>query len=161
MLKLPNKMVDGQPTKQDADDFIKNFGPDAFERLLSGSENGIEFRIAEVAGKFDLSDDRQRVAYAEEVSGVLAGLENAVEREIYTCLLYTSGLRTECQCRYRPWPYVEHSPQRELTNRIAQETFGYTLREEVCPGGLEIGYFFTCADFDAVMLGPNMKHWCS
>ena len=27
------------------------------------------------------SDDRQRVAYAEEVSGVLAGLENAVERE--------------------------------------------------------------------------------
>lgn len=73
MLKLPNKMVDGQPTKQDADDFIKNFGPDAFERLLSGSENGIEFRIAEVAGKFDLSDDRQRVAYAEEVSGVLAG----------------------------------------------------------------------------------------
>ena len=59
VLKLPNKMVDGQPTKQDADDFIKNFGPDAFERLLSGSENGIEFRIAEVAGKFDLSDDRQ------------------------------------------------------------------------------------------------------
>lgn len=48
------------------------------------------------------------------------------------------GLRTECQCRYRPWPYVEHSPLRELTNRIAQETFGYMLREEVCPGGLEI-----------------------
>ena len=71
------------------------------------------------------------------------------------------GLRTECQCRYRPWPYVEHSPLRELTNRIAQETFGYMLREEVCPGGLEIGYFFTHADFDAVMLGPNMKHRCS
>lgn len=71
------------------------------------------------------------------------------------------GLRTECQCRYRPWPYVEHSPLRKLTNRIAQETFGYMLREEVCPGGLEIGYFFTCADFDAVMLGPNMKHRCS
>ena len=57
--------------------------------------------------------------------------------------------------------YVEHSPLRELTNRIAQETFGYMLREEVCPGGLEIGYFFTHADFDAVMLGPNMKHRCS
>lgn len=71
------------------------------------------------------------------------------------------GLRTECQCRYRPWPYVEHSPLRELTNQIAQETFGYMLREEVCPGGLEIGYFFTHADFDAVMLGPNMKHRCS
>ena len=84
VLKLPNKMVDGQPTKQDADDFIKNFGPDAFERLLSGSENGIEFRMAQVAGKYDLSSDEARVAYCEEVSALLAALANPVEREIYT-----------------------------------------------------------------------------
>ena len=70
--------------KQDADDFIKFQGPAAFENLLSGSENGIEFRMAQVAQKYDLKDDRQRVAYAEDMSQVLAGLENAVEREVYT-----------------------------------------------------------------------------
>ncbi|MBQ0038389.1 MAG: DNA primase [Clostridiales bacterium] len=84
VLRLPNRMVDGQPTKQDADDFIKNYGPDAFERLLSGSENGIEFRMAQVAGKYDLRDDQQRIAYAGEISEVLCTLENAVEREVYT-----------------------------------------------------------------------------
>ena len=84
VLRLPNRMVDGQPVKQDADDYIKNFGADAFERLLSGSENGIEFRMAQVAGKYDLSDDQQRVAYAVEISEVLCALENPVEREIYT-----------------------------------------------------------------------------
>ena len=57
---------------------------EAFERLLSGSANGIEFRLHEIAGKYDLRDDQARVAYAQEVSGVLCTLENAVEREIYT-----------------------------------------------------------------------------
>ena len=84
VLKLPNKMVDGEPKKQDADDYIKAYGAAAFESLLSGSENGIEFRMAQVAGKYDLTDDRQRVAYASEISDVLCTLSNTVEREIYT-----------------------------------------------------------------------------
>ena len=84
VLELPNRIVDGQPVKQDADDFIKNQGPDAFERLLSGSENGIEFRMAQVAAKHDLTNDEGRVAYCEEISRLLSTLENAVEREIYT-----------------------------------------------------------------------------
>ena len=84
VLQLPRRLVDGEYIKQDADDFIKFQGPDAFERLLSGSENGIEFRMAQVAGKYDLADDQARVAYCEEVSDLLAGLSNPVEQEIYT-----------------------------------------------------------------------------
>ncbi len=85
VLQLPNRrMDDGTMVKQDADDFIKNFGSGAFERLLSGSENGIEFRLAQTAGKYDLTDDQQRLGYAEEVSALLAGLESPVERDIYT-----------------------------------------------------------------------------
>lgn len=84
VLRLPNKMVDGQPKKQDADDFIKAYGPDAFAQLLNGSAGGMEFRMAQVEGKYDMKDDRQRVAYAQEISQVLCTLENAVEREVYT-----------------------------------------------------------------------------
>lgn len=39
VLQLPRRLVDGEYVKQDADDFIKFQGPDAFERLLNGSEN--------------------------------------------------------------------------------------------------------------------------
>lgn len=85
VLQLPNrKTSDGRIVKQDADDFIKLHGPDAFEHLLSGSENGIEFRMAEIAGKYDLSSDEGRIGYCEEVSGLISSLPNAVEREIYT-----------------------------------------------------------------------------
>ena len=84
VLQLPRRLVDGEYVKQDADDFIKFQGADAFERLLTGSENGIEFRMAQVAGKYDLASDEARVTYCEEISGLLSSLPNAVEREIYS-----------------------------------------------------------------------------
>ena len=84
VLQLPRRLVDGEYVKQDADDFIKFQGADAFERLLNGSENGIEFRMAQIAGKYDLHSDEARIAYCGEVSELLASLPGAVEREIYT-----------------------------------------------------------------------------
>ncbi len=84
VLELPNKIVDGQPIKQDADDFIKNYGADAFEHLLTGSESGIDFRMAQVASQFDLTSDRGRIEYASATAKLLATLGSAVEREVYT-----------------------------------------------------------------------------
>lgn len=83
VLQLPNRIVDGQRVKQDADDFIKNQGRAAFERLLSGSENGVEYRMAVIEGKYDLHEDSQKVEYSREVSALLATLDNPVEREVY------------------------------------------------------------------------------
>ena len=85
VLQLPRRRTeDGELVKQDADDFIKFQGADAFERLLNGSENGVEFRMAQVAGKYDFTSDEARVAYCEEISDLLASLPGAVEREVYT-----------------------------------------------------------------------------
>ena len=83
VLKLPRRLVDGAYVKQDADDFIKFQGAPAFERLLSGSENGVEFRMTQVAAKYDLRSDQGRIDYTAEISQVLAELDNAVEREVY------------------------------------------------------------------------------
>ena len=84
VLQLPRRLVDGEYRKQDPDDFIKNHGADAFERLLSGSENGVEFRMEQVAAKYDLENDEARVAYCGEISELLATLQSPVEREVYT-----------------------------------------------------------------------------
>ena len=103
VLELPNRMENGQPVKQDADDFIKNQGPAAFERLLSGSETGGDFRMAQLAARFDLQSDQGRIDYAAAAADFLAGLPNAVEREVYTVRaaeaagLPADALRTEVQ----------------------------------------------------------------
>lgn len=128
VLQLPKrKTAEGEYVKQDADDYIKNFGPDAFERLLNGCENGLDFRMEEIAGKHDLSSDEGRVAYCEEVSGFLATLPSAVEREIYTvraaetAKIGTDAMKLEVQ---RAWKKKRFQAQRvELKknlNPIAQ-----------------------------------------
>ena len=84
VLRLPQRLVDGNYVKQDADDFIKYQGRDAFEQLLSGSANGVEFSISQVQSKYDLKNDKERIAYAGEVAEVLCKLMDPVEREVYT-----------------------------------------------------------------------------
>lgn len=84
VLELPRRLVDGQYVKQDADDFIKYQGADAFENLLSGSGSGMDFRMSQLAGQFDLTTDRGRIDYAAAAAELLAAVPNAVEREVYT-----------------------------------------------------------------------------
>ncbi len=68
---------------KDPDEFIKAYGKDAFAKLLDESENHIEYRLEQLKAKFDLTDDAQRVDFLHEVTGLIASLPNAVEREVY------------------------------------------------------------------------------
>ena len=68
---------------KDPDEFIKAYGKDAFAKLLDESENHIEYRLEQLKAKFDLTDDAQRVEFLHEVTGLIASLPNAVEREVY------------------------------------------------------------------------------
>ena len=45
VLQLPRRLQDGEYVKQDVDDFIKFHGGAAFEAILNGSENQMDFRM--------------------------------------------------------------------------------------------------------------------
>lgn len=68
---------------KDPDEFIKKFGVDAFENLLRRSESHVEYRLADIAAKYDLQTDESRVAFLKEATGLIAGLPSSVEREVY------------------------------------------------------------------------------
>ena len=84
VLRLPQRqMPDGTMGKQDADDYIKNFGPGAFEALMEGSSNPAEYRLSAVRKNYDLRRDDQRAEYLKAAAEVVAALSSPVEREIY------------------------------------------------------------------------------
>ena len=118
VLRLPQRLVGGQYVKQDADDFIKYQGRDAFEKLLSGSANGMEFTLSQVAGKYDLKEDKDRIAYAAEIAETLARLGDPVEREVYTTRaaeaagLPAEAMRMEVE-RARKRSYAKEKKQQE------------------------------------------------
>jgi DNA primase len=128
VLQLPRRRTeDGQLVKQDADDFIKFQGAAAFERLLSGSENGVDFRMAEVAGKYDLADDEARIAYCAEAAALIAGLPSPVEREIYTvraaeaAKITPEAMKLEVQRAFRQrLSREDRAQQRRVLNPVAE-----------------------------------------
>ena len=83
VLQLPRRLVDGEYVKQDVDDFIKFHGAAAFEAVLGGSANQMDYRMNAVAAQYDLSDPEQKIAYSGEISRLIGALSNAVEREVY------------------------------------------------------------------------------
>ncbi len=83
VLRLPDRIVDGQAVKIDADDFIRLRGAEAFEKLLTGSGGGMEYRIGELREKYDLADDVQRLEYLRQVCTLMAEIASPVEREVW------------------------------------------------------------------------------
>jgi DNA primase len=83
VLRLPDRIVDGQAVKIDADDFIRLRGAEAFEKLLTGSGGGMEYRLGELREKYDLTDDVQRLEYLRQVCTLLAEIASPVEREVW------------------------------------------------------------------------------
>ena len=71
------------PNAKDPDEFIKKFGRDAFDRLLNGTSNAIEYRIQKIKSKYDITRAADRVEYIKEVIRILADGVSPTERDIY------------------------------------------------------------------------------
>ena len=84
VLQLPNAFdAEGKPIKQDPDDFVKKFGPAAFEKCLNGSAGQNDYRLDSLQAKHDLSSEEGRLAYLKEAVATIAALQSPIEREIY------------------------------------------------------------------------------
>ena len=68
---------------KDPDEFIKAFGAEKFRELLDGSSNDIEYKLGEISFKYNMDIDSEKAACVREYLGVLSGIRNRVEREVY------------------------------------------------------------------------------
>ncbi len=68
---------------KDPDEFLKAYGPDRFKLLLDQSEDHAAYGLETLRRKYDLGQDDQRVAFLHEAAAFVAGLNSAVEREVY------------------------------------------------------------------------------
>ncbi len=84
VLQLPNAYdADGKPLKQDPDDFVKKFGPAAFEKCLNGSAGQNDYRLDTLLQGADLSGDEGRMAFLRSAVETVGALASPIEREIY------------------------------------------------------------------------------
>ena len=68
---------------KDPDEFIKAKGPEAFRKLLEGSENQMDYRLRAIREKYDLSVTEQKSDYLREAVDLLSRLPDEVRRQVY------------------------------------------------------------------------------
>ena len=127
VLQLPNAYdSEGKPIKQDPDDFVKKFGPAAFEKCLNGSAGQNDYRLGDLMSRHDLSSEEGRLAYLKEAVATVAALQSPIEREIYgNKAAAASGISGQAFAqeveRYRKnrvWQAKKRQERRDLTPAI-------------------------------------------
>jgi len=68
---------------KDPDDFLRMYGSARFGQLLEEAKSHIAFRIDLLTKKYDLQNTDQRIIFTQEAAGVLAGVDNAIEADVY------------------------------------------------------------------------------
>ena len=75
---------------KDPDEFIKKFGPAAFERIMGESKTKFLHRAQTVLAKYDLENHDEKISAANEICGIIALSHSSVEKDI--CLNEASQL---------------------------------------------------------------------
>lgn len=79
---LSGKVLNLEPYK-DPDEFIKNLGPEEFQKRLDQAENCFMFEIRMLEKNYDLSDPDSKTRFHTEIAKKLCGFSEEVERENY------------------------------------------------------------------------------
>ncbi|MBS5165665.1 MAG: DNA primase [Butyricicoccus pullicaecorum] len=116
------------PEAKDPDELIKTKGAEAFRRLIEHSEGHNAYRLEQIAGRFDLNEDEQRVAFVQEAAKMLAAIDGEVEREVYagraakmagiTQQAMTIEVRRALNIRRRQKANAEHRAVRAVTTNV-------------------------------------------
>lgn len=71
------------PEGKDPDEFIKNKGRDAFQRLIDNAITLVEYKIRLLKKEISTDNVEGRISFLNKISQLLAQIDSSVEREVY------------------------------------------------------------------------------
>ena len=80
-------MVMSLPNGKDPDDVIQEGGKDAFDKLINEAYPLIEYRIRDVANKYNLNSYDEKSKFINEAIEILNDLSNEIEKDTYLSLI--------------------------------------------------------------------------
>lgn len=79
---LTSKVVDLKPYK-DPDEFMKNLGPEEFQKRLDDAMNSFMFEVKVLEGQYDMTDPQSKTRFQHEIAGKLLNFPEELERSNY------------------------------------------------------------------------------
>jgi len=152
---------------KDPDEYISKYGSKRFELLLSSSISAVENELDAILKKYDTDTDSGKVQALKDASKVLAGISNAIEREVYVSRI-SNKLSVSSQAVMQAVNNIVHQQKsyekrRERSSLTVQNGSRDTVNPQkrkmlsaaVCEEWL-LGALFTHPDFFAVLKKENV-----
>ena len=79
---LTGKVVNLEPYK-DPDEFMKNLGPEEFQKRLDQAENSFFYQIRQIEKNYRMEDPASRSEFYHEIAKRLCGFADEIERDSY------------------------------------------------------------------------------
>lgn len=79
---LTGKVINLEPYK-DPDEFMKNLGPEEFQKRIDNAENSFFFELRQLEKNYDLKDPEGKTKFHREIARKLCDFSEEVERENY------------------------------------------------------------------------------
>ncbi len=79
---LTGKVVNLEPYK-DPDEFMKNLGPEEFQKRLDQAENSFFYQIRQIEKSYRMEDPASRSEFYHEIAKRLCGFADEIERDSY------------------------------------------------------------------------------
>lgn len=116
------------PGAKDPDEFIKKYGADRFRLLLGETKSRFAFELSNVLSKYDVTGAEGRIKAAQELTGIIAGVHSASERELYIkavsekLLITPESLKNDVEQTIRR---KTRQDDKRRTEQIIRKTEGY------------------------------------
>lgn len=68
---------------KDPDEYIKNYGKEAFRELLEGSRSKLDYELSQILARYDINSDDGKIKAAKSVCAAAAAITSRVERDIF------------------------------------------------------------------------------
>ncbi len=72
---------------KDPDEILKTQGKERMKNIISAAVNDTEFALNDAKSRYDITTEDGKLGFLNEAVGVLAGIGNAIERDLYTSKL--------------------------------------------------------------------------
>ncbi|MDR0249342.1 MAG: DNA primase [Oscillospiraceae bacterium] len=85
---------------KDPDEYLRRYGPGAFEALLSGARRFMEYRLSQAAAACDMQSPSGRRDYLKSAERLLLTLSSEAERQVYSATVAAAaGVTTDAVLR--------------------------------------------------------------
>ena len=84
------------PEKLDPDEYVKKYGPERYQQEIKGAISPTDFYLLRLKQKYNLNNEREKMAYLNDAMTEIASLASPVEQDIYLQRLgKESGVSTD------------------------------------------------------------------